>query len=473
MTRDFAEFEISKHAGTVREALLLAVPLMIANMSQSLMWVVDTLLMGRLGSAQQGAASFAGNMMWAVTCFFAGTVTVINVLVAQEFGAKAKDIARHLRTGLLIGLPMGFLLWLVVPWIPHILELMSVASQARPHAETYMTIRMYGAPIIIGTFAFSSFLRGIGDMVTPMKVVLAANVTNVVLSIVLVFGLLGFPAMGVAGAAWGTVAASGVELMLYAGVYFLRRSLRVHGTTHFGWPRLAELKRFLVLGVPIGLAWLLEMITWTGLTIYAGTRPVNEFAAHAIIFQVTGFCFMPTVAIGVGASTLVGQYIGAERYDLARKSARSAIMLGIGYMSAVGVAIALGREPLLRLFSQDPLVLPVGTTLALIAATYQPFEGYSLVAQGVLRGAYHTALPVVIMLLAGVMVCFPALWWFSFHQGMGIRGVWWAAVCYTTAMTIGVHIALRKSRLYRQTFGSGVLVPGRLARADSARTTRR
>ena len=75
---------------------------------------------------------------------------------------------------------------------------MSVASQAHPHAETYMTIRMYGAPIIIGTFAFSSFLRGIGDMVTPMKVVLAANVTNVVLSIVLVFGLLGFPAMGFA-----------------------------------------------------------------------------------------------------------------------------------------------------------------------------------------------------------------------------------------------------------------------------------
>lgn len=449
MNRNTLKFEIPRHAGSIREVIGLSVPLMIAHTSQSLMWVVDTFLMGRLGSAEQGAVGFAGNIGWAFTCFFAGTLTVISVLVAQDFGAGRHDLARHVTTGLFLCLPMSLLLLLAIPWVPEGLDLMGVTEQAREHAEVYLTIRLYSTPVVLSIFVLSSFLRGIGDMVTPMVVVLISNVANVVFSVLLVFGLAGLPKMGVAGAAWGTVIASIIELALYATAFARRRARQSRIPRYRMMPTLGQIRHFLQLGLPIGGAWILEMVSWSALTIYAGTRPVHEFAAHAILYHITEFCFMPTVAIGIGASTLVAQYIGAQRFDLARKSARSAMAFGIGYMSTIGGAMALWRYPMVQLFNQDMAVIPVGCTIALIAALYQPFEGFSLVAQGVLRGAHNTIMPVKIMFFAGLFVFLPLLWYLAIVREGGIYGAWIAVVIYMVAIAILTAVALSKSLLYR------------------------
>lgn len=450
MSRNTLKFEVPHHAGSIREVISLSVPLMIAHTSQSLMWVVDTFLMGRLGSAEQGAVGFAGNIGWAVTCFFAGTLTVISVLVAQDFGAGRRDLARHVTTGLLLCIPMSLLLLLAIPWVPEGLDLMRVTEQAREHAEVYLTIRLYSTPVVLSIFVLSSFLRGIGDMMTPMVVVLISNIANIVFSTLLVFGLAGLPKMGVAGAAWGTVIASTIELALYVRAFIKRRARQAPVPHYWIIPSPGQFRRFLQLGLPIGGAWILEMISWSALTVYAGTRPIHEFAAHAIIYNVTEFCFMPTVAIGIGASTLVAQYIGADRFDLARKSAKSALIFGIGYMTTIGGALALLRYPMVQLFTQDMAAIPVGCTIALIAALYQPFEGFSLVAQGVLRGTHNTIVPVRIMFVAGLLVFLPFLWFLAIVRKGGIYGAWIAVVIYMVSIAIMTAVALSRSVLYRK-----------------------
>ena len=128
------EFRIGQHAGSVREVFALAAPLIIAHLSQSMMWVVDTFLMGRVGNAQQGAVGLGGVLFWAAVCFFAGTITVVSILVAQDFGAGRSDLARHVRAGLLLVVPMSIIVLSMGPFVPEALGCMQVTEEARPHA---------------------------------------------------------------------------------------------------------------------------------------------------------------------------------------------------------------------------------------------------------------------------------------------------------------------------------------------------
>ncbi len=446
MSHARVQFHIGPHAGSVREVFALAAPLIVAHLSQSMMWVVDTFLMGRVGNAEQGAVGLGGVLFWAAVCFFAGTMTVVNILVAQDFGAGKRDLARHVRTGLLLVLPMSLMVLALAPLVPEGLTLMRITEQARLHAESYLQIRLLGAPLMFAGFALTSFLRGVGDTVTPMIVVIVANVFNAVLSVILVFGLLGLPAMGVAGAAWGSVAAAALEALLYAAIYVWSPGARAHGSRRMAWPSRDDLREFLVIGTPIGIAWLFEMVAWTAFSIYAGGRPPVELAAHTVLFQVTGFCFMPAMAIGVAASTLVGQYLGAERSDIARRSGRNAMLLGVAYMAVVGGLIGLLRQPLMLAFNQNASVVLLGSTLAIIAAVYQPFDGFAIVAQGVLRGAKQTAVPTFIMLGSGLLVFIPLVWFLGTKRGMGVTGAWIAAVVHVVVVAVLVGVAVMRSR---------------------------
>jgi Na+-driven multidrug efflux pump len=198
--------------------------------------------------------------------------------------------------------------------------------------------------------------------------------------------------------------------------------------------------------VPIGLAWLFEALAWTAFSVYSGTRPPGELAAHAILFQITGLCFMPAAAVGHAAATLVGQYMGAKRRDLARRSAYSALAVGVAYMAIVGSALAASRVPLMRAFNPTPEVVMLGASIALIAALYQPFDGFGIVVQGVLRGAGQTFVPTAVMFASGLFVFIPLVWWLGERQGLGIRGAWFAALAHVVVVSGLLAFAVMRSK---------------------------
>ena len=440
------EAVVTPRSGTAREVLSFAAPIMLSNLSLSIMWLVDTLIMGRVGTAEQGAVGFGGTLVWALYCFFAGTMTVVNIVVAQDHGAGRSDTARHVRTALVLLVPMGMALLALRGIVPAGLRWLGAAPAIRPLAQLYIQIRLYAAPFGLGTFVLTSYLRGLGDTVTPMIVTLGANVLNAVLAVALVFGLVGLPPMGVAGAAWATAIACTVECCAYLGVFLLGRRSQAHGARELRWPSGQELGRFLALGLPIGMSWLFEMVAWTAFAAYAATRAPNELAAHTILYQVTSFCFMPAVAIGVAASTLVGRYMGAERPDLAWRSAVRSLGIAIAYAAAIGLGMVVLRRPLVEAFSPDPAVLAVGAVLALVAGCYQPFDAFGIVCQGVLRGAGKTAVPTFVMLGSGLLVFVPLVWILGEAASLGVVGAWTAALAHVlcVALVLGT-IVLRGS----------------------------
>jgi putative MATE family efflux protein len=432
----------------VREILSFSAPLIITNLSQSAMWVVDTAILGRVGTAEQGAVGLGGVLAWALTSFFAGTMSVVNILVAQDYGAGRKDLGRHVHTAALLILPMAAAMLLATAMVPTALGWLGAQEQVRPLAATYIRIRMLSAPFMLTTFTLASYMRGVGDTITPMIMSVVANIVNAALTLVLVFGLLGAPRMGVAGAAWGTAAAGTVEGLLFVSMFLFGRASRAHGALDWKRPALMHLRRFLRLGIPIGTTWIFEMVAWTAFAAYAGTRAPVELAAHMVLFQVTGFCFMPAVAIGVAASTLVGQYLGAQRKDLAWRSAGRAMSVGVGYMTAIGLAIIVFRVPLLRAFNPDPAVIAMGTTLAILAGAYQPFDGLGIIGQAVLRGAGKTSTPTLVMLGSGMLVFIPLVYLFGEHMQLGVRGAWAAALVHVlvVAAVLGTVVLRGKWR---------------------------
>jgi MATE family multidrug resistance protein len=279
-----------------------------------------------------------------------------------------------------------------------------------------------------------------------MVISVVANIVNAALAMVLVFGLGGAPQMGVAGAGWATAAAGTVEGLLYFGVFLWGKASRAHGSRDFKMPGRQSLKQFLGLGLPIGMTWMFEMVAWTAFAAYASTRAPVELAAHMVLFQVTGFCFMPAVAIGVAASTLVGQYLGAKRPDLAWRSGWRALVLGVGYMTSIGLAIIVLRVPLVRAFNPDPAVVLMGSTLGVLAGSYQPFDGFGIISQAILRGAGKTAAPTAIMLGSGMAVFIPLVWFFGEKMQLGIRGAWGAALAHVTvtAIVLGIIVFQKK-----------------------------
>ncbi len=427
---------VNARSGSVREIVTFSGPLIISNLSLSAMWVVDTLIMGHVGTVEQGAVGLGGILTWAVMCFFAGTMTVVNILVAQDYGAGRKDVARHVRTGFVVLVPLACLMLSLWFLVPAALGWLGASAAVRPFAQVYMQIRLLSAPLVLGSFVLVSYLRGTGDTITPMVVSLLANVLNALLALVLVFGWFGIRRMGVTGAALATAIAGTAEFGMYLSVFVFGRAAKLYGARTIRRPAARELRQFLALGAPLGLSWLFETIAWSAFSAYAGTRAPVELAAHMILFQVTGLCFMPAAAFGIAASTLVGQYLGARRKDLASKSAYRALAIGVGYMTLVGLLLALLRRPLLQAFNPDPSVVAMGCTLALIGAAYQPFDGFGIICQGIVRGAGLTAIPTWVMLGSGGLVFIPAVIVLGERMGLGVRGAWIAALLHVVVVSI-------------------------------------
>ncbi|MDP8225834.1 MAG: MATE family efflux transporter [Candidatus Lernaella stagnicola] len=436
---------VTPHSGSVREVLLMSGPLVVAFLSFSLMSIVDTLIIGRVGTLQQGAVGLGGMLAWMLGTIFTGTMTVINTLVAQDHGAgRYANLRRHVHVGLLFIGPFVALIWLVVPYMPQLIELFGTDPAVAGYADLYISIRLLAMPLLLANFAFSSFLRGLGDMRMQMFVTVAANLINAALSIVLVFGYFGLPRMGVAGLAIGSVLAAMCETAMYMKNYFSRANHDRFQTRTWLRPTLADIGQFMKIGLPIGLSWFFDILGWTFFTVFASTLSPVDLAAHTIVFQLLHLSFLPTAAVSVVATTLVGQYLGARRLDLAERAARRTLWVGVGYMAFAGMMMILFRRPLIGLFNPDVAVIAVGAKIAIVAGIFQPGDGLWMVISGVLRGGGDTRFPMIAILLSSLCVFVPAVYLLGSHYG--ILGAWLGALVHVFFFAVVISLRYRQGR---------------------------
>jgi MATE family multidrug resistance protein len=412
-------------SGGMREVVILAYPVVLSNLSVTLLQLVDTAFVGRLGPTELGGVGYAGVWYWTALCFFMGTATGVQTFVSQAHGAgRERDCgawAWHSMYSLAPVAGVTLLVFAVV--FPYLLGLLGPSADLQGVATDYIRPRAFGGGAAVAGMALASFFRGIGDTRIPLWAMLAANVINGVLDYGLIFGNLGMPEMGVAGAG----VASATAEWTYAGLLlFAFRRKRVDGPFRTApvRPDREPVRRLARISLPIGGQWFLEMITFALFTNIVARMGDLQMAASQAFLALLHLSFMQVVGLSVASGTLVGRYIGSHDPEAAERSYRTSQKLGLIVVVAVAALFLSLPEVLIGIFTTDAEVIRLGRPLLAVGAVFQLFDAVAIVASGSLRGAGDTRWPFVVQATLAWTTFLPLAYLGGVVLEGGLIGAW-------------------------------------------------
>lgn len=435
---------IHPSAGSVNRVWLLAYPIILANMSETLLGVVDTYMVGQLGVAEIGAVGLGSMLAWLFYLPVLGLAMGLNTFVAQSYGAGSRKDCGYLTwQGLYMAVASGALILLVIPFVPMLFEIAGPSAEVRRLGVTYLQWRLIDGPAFMVAMTAASFFRGIGDTKTPMKIGIAVNIINVILNYGLIYGHFGLPRLEVQGSAMGSAIAGILGGGLYL-VLFLSRRLRPYANRTVPRFRWQDQVRLFRVGAPIGLQRFLDIGSFVIFAAIIGRLGNAQLAANQIAIQLMSISYMIGLGIGMAASTLVGQYIGAKRIELAERSAYSALKLAMGIMVFVGLTFLLFPEPLVALFNADPAVIRYGRQGLLYAALFQAFDALAVIFIGALRGAGDTRWSAVAAFIGAWVIFLPLTYLLAFILDLNFWGAWLSATIYICLLGIACVYRFRQ-----------------------------
>jgi MATE family multidrug resistance protein len=413
----------------------LAVPIVIANLGTQLMAFVDAIFVGKHSDAGLRATTLAHVWIFGTSMLAMGVVFGMDPIVSQSHGAKDGDrVGRTLQRGLvlsvLLGIPLA-LCWAfteeVLVWIYHLpgVETPADIREVAALAQRYAGPQMWTAPCYLAFLAQRQYLQGRGILAPVVVVLFVSNVFNAV------FDWIWIPEHGVYGAGIATALTRGLfPLLLWFAI--------VRGRHHVGawvpWTkralRPAGLWDIVRIGVPIGIQLSLEMWAFGACTLMAGALGEAATNAHSAVLHMASITFMLPMGVALATTTRVGNLIGEGRKDRAQTTAWLAFAVGAGVMALAAGTFFLGRHqlPHLILRGDSDAALALATTILPIAAAFQVFDGLQVVGSGVLRGMGTTRPAAVANLIGYWVIALPLGYWFAFHGGWGLPGVWWGLV---------------------------------------------
>ena len=402
----------------------MAWPLAVGMLSFTLMGVVDTLLMGRVGTAEQAGVGLGATLAFASMAFFRGLLTGPQSVVAAADGAGDGERAlvaggSALAMGVVSGLTAGAILWLgheaLLQWavVGHSADSDAVAGAA----GSYLAIRALGLPFTLTAFGLLGGLQGLGDTRSRMWVSLAGNAVNIGLDLLLIFGAGPVPAMGEQGAAWATVAGSATMATLYAVRY-----LQVLGIPRR--PTWAVVRACFDVGLPSGVQWLLDVAAFTVINLLLARAGAQQLAASEIVLNIVSVSFLPGHGVGEAGGILVGRYFGARRTGSAIRALRSARFIAVVLMAGFALVFLAGGEALGGLFTTDPEVAALAGRLLLYAAAFQVFDALAMVNLNALRGVGDTRFSLLLTTTGAWLVTLPTTIGMGLLLGWGAEGMW-------------------------------------------------
>jgi MATE family multidrug resistance protein len=410
----------------VRALLRLGLPVSVTQVGVMMLGVVDTMMVGHLGTIALDAAALGSLWVWGTAVFGIGLVLGMDPIVSQAHGAgELRRVALTLHRGLVVALLVTPLLavswWLTEPC----LVALGQAPELAAAAGRYVEIQIFSLFPFLAFYALRQYLQGRGLVAPAVVAVILANLFNAGANWVLIYGHLGAPAMGLEGAGLATGLTRCV-LLLSLALWTWAAGL------HRGaWERpslaaleLRGLSEIVRHGIPVGVQYGLETWAFQISTLVAGRLGEATLAGHVIALNLASLSFMVPLGISQGASTRVGNLIGAGMPVAARRSATLALALGAGVMVVSAVLFVVLRHALPRLYTDDPEVIAVAAGILPIAAAFQLFDGTQGVGGGVLRGVGATR-PAAVFNLVGYYVIALPLAALAVHMGMGLSGLWW------------------------------------------------
>ena len=424
----------------IRPMLRLAWPVVVSELGWMAMFVVDTMMVGRISAEAIGAVSLVGAVVHAVSVFGVGLLLGLDPLVSQAWGArKLRDCHHFLVQALYISVVLSPLLmglvWLYVP----ILETFGVDRAVEALARPYMEALIWSIPALMLFTAFRRYLQGMGLVGWVMVVLVSANLINVAANWIFIFGNLGFPAMGATGAGWATFASRTYMFLAVVAYVVVRERRKSPGLNETSLrPAAADIRNIIRLGFPAALQIALEVGVFAAGTTLIAKLGAVPLASHQIALNCAAVTFMVPLGVSSAGAVRVGHALGRGEPAEARTAGWAALLLGAGFMSCAALSFFLFPAAILRTFTTDTGVLSMGVTLLYVAALFQLSDGIQIVATGILRGAGETRIPMISTFVGHWVLGLPIGYWLGFTWGWGAPGVWTGWVVGLTTVAIAL-----------------------------------
>ena len=418
--------------GSLAELLAIALPLMVSTGSHSLMVFFDRLFLTGVGKAEISASLFAGLLSWTVLAIPLGTLGYVTTFVSQYHGAGDDRAARaSVWQAIYLGLLLTVAMYAVIPfshaifgWIDH------EAPLPRLEADYFQIIMLATGPrLLIG--AFFCHFSGRGETSIPMAAGLFGNVSNIGFTYLLVFGIGGFPRLGLTGAAWGTALATILELLFYFAFIAVARPETVSEWWAARGLDLNRCRRLVRFGLPAGLQMFSDASAFTVSLMFVGRLGEDAAAATTLALSINGVVFVPLIGLGMAVGTIVGHRVGAGRPEAAVATVWQATRFGVGMMGLFALCCLFAPQTVLWPFeafggSDFASLKPTMTTLFRFMAAFAIFDSLAVVHGAAIRGAGDTFFSLVVLVLAGWLLLALPITLLSLADALTLNRCWFA-----------------------------------------------
>jgi putative MATE family efflux protein len=428
-----------------RAVFLLALPMMVEMLGESLFAVVDAFFVARLGAEALAAVGLTEAMLEVMFGTAVGLGMATTALVARRYGehderAAARAAGQAILLGILISIGLGAA---GVAWAGDLLRLMGASEATIATGVGYTRWIFGGMTTVVLLFVINAIFRGAGDAATAMRALWVGNGINLILDPCLILGLGPFPELGLTGAAVATTIGRGTAV-LYQVMQLRRRHARLTLRAADLRPDARLMAHLLRISVGGIAQFLVSAGSWIGLMRILAGFGSGVVAGYVVAIRIVVFVVLPAWGMSNAAATLVGQNLGALRPDRAARSVWITGFYTMGFLGAVAIAFLFAGRPLAGLFTQDPQVLPVAVEALRIIGYGYVFYAWGMVMLQAFNGAGDTTTPVVVNIICFWGCELPLAWWMSHRLGLGASGCFWAiAISHSISAVIGILLFRR------------------------------
>ena len=430
-----------------RAILLLAIPMVLEMVLESLFAVVDVFWVGRLGADAVATVGLTESLLSLIFAIGLGLSLSTTAMVARRIGEKdpagaavagVQAIAIGLAVSAIVGIPCLF-------FGPDLLRLMGASPQIVAVGSGYARIALGGGGVIMLLFLNNAIFRGAGDAAIAMRLLWVSNIINLILDPCLIFGWGPFPKLGVTGAALATFTGRSVGV-LYQFYRLLRGTERIRilrSQIHLNFRVLLRLLRVSLTGI---LQFAIAHTSWIGLVRIVSVFGSAALAGYTIAIRILIFVILPSWGLSNAAATLVGQNLGARQPARAETSVWRTGLYNMIFLGAIGIFFVIFAEPVIRLFTSDPLVVPLAVSALRILSYGNIGYAYGMVMLQAFNGAGDTVTPTIVNFFGFWLLEIPLAYLLAISARMGANSVYFSIVIAEAAIAAAGILLFRRGK---------------------------
>ncbi len=428
-----------------QKILTLAIPVFFGMLSYTAIMISDTAMVGKLGEVPLAAVGFGGMVYFSIFAFLMGGSMAVQIIVARRYGEKNDiGVGNALVNAIYISITIGIIMSLLgFIYSPQIMQLLGDDPEVINYAGDYLAYRFLGTGFFFLGFALRGFFDGIGIVQAGMLSSITAAVTNIFLNWILIFGNLGFPEMGVRGAAIAS-SLSSIPSLLIIFFFFFRKDVSPFFKAQVWKPNFEIIKELCVVGIAPAVEGTLTNLSFAGFYKIAGLISTTTLAASSVVISCMSLSFMPGIAFGIAATTILGQAMGQGKIRLAYQGTMRSATFSAIVMGTMGVVFIVFGRQLLAMFTDAPAVIREGYPALCIVALVQVGDAYHMVVGSALRSSGMMYWVMFAYLIISFLVMLPLAYLFGIVLKGGSIGIWAAFFIWILLLAISFVRKFRK-----------------------------